>query len=201
MLSTCGLAVAGSLLSVGAGCSGPPPDRQPEALPQVDAHYERAVSKALDEVPGSRLVSVRITDTSRPEPVWRTRVSDKDGTIHVVHVDAFDGGLLDKSVPAGQPSAQKARVAALAASAKLLPEEAVDRVKKPDFGKVTDVSLEKGPHDRTVWSVTVATIQHGETHVYQVDAMTGKVDSQTLSVPPTSEPTRSVSPPSGGPSR
>ncbi|MEV8564784.1 PepSY domain-containing protein [Streptomyces sp. NPDC051322] len=160
------------------------------------------MSKALDEVPGSRLVSVQITGPTAPEPVWRTRVTDKDGTIHVVRVDAFDGGLLDKSVPAGQPPAQKARIAALAASAKLLPEEAVDVVKKPDFGKVTDVSLEKSRHDRTVWSVTVATVQHGETHTYQVDAMTGKVDSQTSSsLPPTSEPASSVSSPSDSPSR
>lgn len=103
------LAVSGSPLNSGAACSGPPPERQPEALPQVEAPYDRAVRKALHKVPGSRLVSVSITDTSTPEPLWRTRVSDQDGTVHIVRVDAVDGGLVDASVRPGSPRQRSIR--------------------------------------------------------------------------------------------
>ncbi|TQJ91274.1 PepSY domain-containing protein [Streptomyces sp. SLBN-31] len=171
------LVIAGALL---AGCSGPPPGRRPEVLQQVQVRYDRAVRKALDEVPDSRLLSVGLRRVSAPEPVWLTRVATRDGTVHVVRVDATLGRLLSTSDKTGQSAQGRKSTAALASSAKLLPEEAVDKVastatKDPHFGKVTDVALEKGQDDRTVWSVTVATVQSAPTITYQVDAVTAEV--------------------------
>jgi hypothetical protein len=57
-----------------------------------------------------------------------------------------------------QSTAEKERNAALITATRLLPEEAVEKVKKPEFGKVTDIRLENTLESRTVWSITLATI-------------------------------------------
>jgi len=100
--------------------------------------------------------------------------------VHVVRMDATSGRLLSASVPAGQSVRDKQRAAELLSAARVLPEEAVEEVAAraaddPHFGKVTEVELNKGLEERTVWSVTVAAIRSGSTHTYQVDAVTSKV--------------------------
>ncbi|WP_324785921.1 hypothetical protein [Streptomyces sp. H51] len=183
--------VTGALLVTGAACSGPPPERLPQALPQVETGWDRAVLTAQSEVPGAKLLSVRITDASGPDPVWLTRVADQQGTVHAVRVEAIRGRFLGTSVPSGQSTARKTSTAALISSAKVLPYDAVDKVKQPDFGKVTDVGLEKGRQGRTVWSVTIVTVQGSPARVYQVDALTAEVvDSRTVAsgTPQGSEP-------------
>jgi uncharacterized membrane protein YkoI len=176
LLVTCALLTA---------CSGPPPASRPEVLPQVEVRFDRAVRKALDEVTGSRLLSVGLRRPSQPEPVWRTEVATQDGTVRVVRVDAVFGHLLGTTMPTDHSPGEKSRTAALVESAKVLPEEAAERVaakamEEPHFGKVTAVRLMKGSRGRTVWSVTVATVGHQPTHTYQVDAVTTKVvDSRT----------------------
>lgn len=174
------LVVTGTLLTAGVACSGPPPVSQTKPFPQVQARYDRAVAKALDEIPDSRLLSVTLTDTSAPEPVWRTRVSSKDGTVHMVRVDAVRGTVLATGVPSGQTPTRKAHNTTLTASAKLLPQEAVDTVRQPEYGTVTDVRLATGRQRKTVWSVTITSNPRAQRHVYQVDAVTaGVVDSHT----------------------
>ncbi|MFF9408085.1 hypothetical protein ACF1B0_21550 [Streptomyces anandii] len=195
--------VTGALLAMGAACQGPPKEHRPEALPQVETPYDHAVLTALSEVPDTKLVSVRVTDVSTPDPVWLTQVADAQGTVHAVRVDAVGGKFLDASVPADQSPAQKSRTAALVASAKVLPQDAVDKVKRPDFGKVTAVSLEKGENNKTVWAVTIATVESGRTHSYQIDAVTSKVLSSSTSPGNSSIPKEPASPaasPSGSPS-
>jgi uncharacterized membrane protein YkoI len=188
--------LTGALLATGAACeSGPPPERRSQALPQVETRYDRAALTALSEVPGTKLLSVRITDTSTPDPVWLTQVADQQGTVHTVRVDATHGRFLDTSVPAGQSPARKAGTAALVASAKVLPEDAVDEVKQPDFGKVTAVDLEKGVQGRTVWSVTIATLQSEQTQSYQVDAVTSEVVHSSTSPGNSAVPSEPASPP------
>ncbi|MFC7882029.1 PepSY domain-containing protein [Streptomyces sp. NPDC057376] len=166
---------AGVLLVTGAACEGPPPSPRPEVLPQVEAPYDRAVREALDEVSGSQLLSVALRGATEPEPVWYTRVAGRDGTVHVVRVGAVHGRLLGAAVPGGQTAADKERVAALADSAEVLPEEAVEQVKSPDFGKVSGVRLEQDRQARTVWSVEVTTVRRDHTQTYLVDAVTKKV--------------------------
>lgn len=122
--------------------------------------------KALDEVPDSKLFSV-------------------GGTVQVVRIDATLGRLLNTAVPAGQTPVEKARTAAMVEAAKVLPEEAAEKVaanamEDPHFGKVTDVRLIRGREDRPIWSVTVAAIDPEKTHIYDVDAVAAKVvDSRT----------------------
>jgi uncharacterized membrane protein YkoI len=169
------LVVAGALFTTGAACDGPPPSPRPEVLPQVEAPYDRALRKALDEVPGSRPLSVALRRVSDPQPVWHTRVAARDGTVHVVRVEAVQGRLLGTVVPDGQSAAAKERVSALVASAKVLPEEAVEQVKGPDFGKVTGLRLEKDRRDETVWSVDVTAVRRDDTQTYLVDAVTKDV--------------------------
>ncbi|MGC9540528.1 PepSY domain-containing protein [Streptomyces sp. UG1] len=78
--------------------------------------------KALDEVPDGKLFSVGLRQASGPDPVWRTEVAAKDGTVHLVRVDATLGRLLSTAVPADQPPGEKTRTAALVEAAKVLPE-------------------------------------------------------------------------------
>ncbi|MFE0812172.1 PepSY domain-containing protein [Streptomyces sp. NPDC058794] len=172
----------GVLLLTGAGCEGPPPSPRPEVLPQVETPYDRAVREALDEVSGGHLLSVALRGATEPEPVWYTRVADRDGTVHVVRVGAVHGRLLGSSVPGGQSAADKERAAALADSAEVLPEEAVEQVKSPDFGKVSGIRLERDRQARTVWSVEVTAVRRDDTQTYLVDAVTKDVlDRRTAS--------------------
>ncbi|MFC7815385.1 PepSY domain-containing protein [Streptomyces sp. NPDC057367] len=174
---------AGVLLVTGAGCEGPPPSPRPEVLPQVEAPYDRAVREALDEVSGSRLLSLALRGATEPEPVWYTRVAGRDGTVHVVRVGAVHGRLLGSSVPGGQTAADKERVAALADSAEVLPEVAVEQVKSPDFGKVSGIRLEKDRRDRTVWSVEVTTVRRDHAQTYLVDAVTKEILDRRTAAP------------------
>ncbi len=176
------LAVAGLLVTA---CSGPPSSTHSEVYPQVEFPFDRAVRKALAEVPDSKLFSVVLRQVSSPEPAWRTEVATKDGTVHLVRIDATLGRLLSTAVPADQSPEEKARTAALVEAAKVLPEEAAEKVaakamEDPRFGKVTEVRLMQYRMERLVWSVTVAAIAPEKTHTYQVDALSAKVvDSRT----------------------
>ncbi|WP_129311200.1 PepSY domain-containing protein [Streptomyces sp. L2] len=208
-----GFVVAAALLAgTAAACSGPPPTHPSEVLPQVETEYDRAIRKALDEVSGSRLVSVGLSRVNTVAPVWRTSVATEDGTEHLVRVGAAGGDVLGADVPAGQSAASKTRTGTLVAGAKLLPEEAVDRVRMPEYGKVTDVRLEKDATGRTVWSVTIETVGPHRVHAYRVDAVTGEVTgvapagSASPAPSPSSTPSPSGTPsatpaPSGSPSR
>ncbi|MFG2681139.1 PepSY domain-containing protein [Streptomyces sp. NPDC048392] len=191
------LALMGALL---AACSGPAATSRPEVLGQVEFPFDRAVRKALDEVPESRLFSIGLRQVSGPHPEWHTEVATSDGTVHVVRVDAVLGRLLGTSVPPGQSPAEKEKRAALVEDAKVLPEEAAEKaaataVKSPHYGKVTDVRLAKDRKDGAEWLVTVATIEPGHRRVYVVDAVTGNVlDSRTDAPSPSSPADATVSP-------
>ncbi|WP_146608225.1 hypothetical protein [Streptomyces sp. NTH33] len=196
-----GLAAVAVTGALGAACSGPPAAKNPEALPRVEIRYAQAVLKALDKVPGSHLLSVGLGGLSGPRPVWRTRVAADDGTVRLVRVGAIHGELLGVGPPTGQSAADKARVASLVKEVKVLPEDAVDKVKQPDFGQVTDVRLEKGTGGKTVWSITIATVRHGLTHNYQVDAVTSQVVSErTVGTIPPSAPNTAAPGTAGAPS-
>ncbi|MEV8126128.1 hypothetical protein AB0P07_18830 [Streptomyces sp. NPDC085944] len=168
------LLTGGMLLVAGSACSQPPPARSPEVLPQVEAPYDLAISKALDEVPRSEFVSLSLRP-SDVRPTWLVRVADDGGSVRPVRVSATDGRLQGTSVPAGQSAATKKRTAELVAAARVLPKEAVDKVKRPDFGKVSGVALHKGSRGQPVWSVTVALVEPIRERVYEVDAVTSEV--------------------------
>ncbi|MEU6284495.1 PepSY domain-containing protein [Streptomyces sp. NPDC047028] len=196
-----GFVVAAALLAGTAACGGPPPTHPSEVLPQVATEYDRAIRKALDEVSGSKLVSVELSRVNTVAPVWRTSVATEDGTEHLVRVGAAGGDVLGADVPAGQSAASKTRTGTLVAGAKLLPEEAVDRVRMPEYGKVTDVRLEKDATGRTVWSVTIETVGPHRVHAYRVDAVTGEVTGVAPAGSASPAPSPSSTPsPSGTPS-
>jgi uncharacterized membrane protein YkoI len=164
-------------------------------------------------VPDGRPFSLGLRDAARPVPVWYGRVVTPDGTVHEVRMDAVRGRVLGESVPAGQSASARARAAALTARARLLPSEAVNKVKEPGFGKVTQIELTDGKGESgtggagkaPVWRITVAALRRDDLRTYRVDAVTGEVLSgeeggpaATPTVPPpsTALPTLpSVSPP------
>ncbi|MFE5598218.1 hypothetical protein ACFQ8O_03345 [Streptomyces coelicoflavus] len=164
----------GTLLVTGSACSQPPPARSPEVLPQVEAPYDLAIGKALEEMPRTDFVSLSLRP-SDVRPTWLVRVADDAGSVRLVRVSATDGRLLGTSVPAGQSAGLKKRTAELVAAARVLPKEAVDKVKRPDFGKVSGIALEEGSRGEPVWSVTVALVEPLRQRVYEVDAVTSEV--------------------------
>ncbi|MFC8220083.1 hypothetical protein ACFUTY_18165 [Streptomyces sp. NPDC057362] len=168
------LLTGGLLLVTGSACSQPPPARAPEVLPQVEAPYDLAIGKALDEVPRSEFVSLSLRP-SDVRPTWLVRVADDTGSERLVRVSATDGRLRGTSVPAGQSAGTKKRTAELVAAARVLPKEAVDKVKRPDFGKVSGMALHEGSGGQPVWSVTVALVEPLRERVYEVDAVTSEV--------------------------
>ncbi|CAL9402657.1 hypothetical protein [Streptomyces sp. enrichment culture] len=168
------LLTGGLLLVTGSACSQPPPARAPEVLPQVEAPYDLAIGKALDEVPRSEFVSLSLWP-SDVRPTWLVRVADDTGSKRLVRVSATDGRLRGTSVPAGQSAGTKKRTAELVAAARVLPKEAVDKVKRPDFGKVSGMALHEGSGGQPVWSVTVALVEPLRERVYEVDAVTSEV--------------------------
>ncbi|MBH5131845.1 hypothetical protein AB0E99_06010 [Streptomyces sp. NPDC030592] len=168
------LLTGGLLLVTGSACSQPPPARAPEVLPQVEAPYDLAIGKALDEVPHSEFVSLSLRP-SDVRPTWLVRVADDTGSERLVRVSATDGRLQGTSVPAGQSAGTKKRTAELVAAARVLPKEAVDKVKRPDFGKVSGMALHEGSGGQPVWSVTVALVEPLRERVYEVDAVTAEV--------------------------
>ncbi|MFJ6913092.1 hypothetical protein ACIQUX_03930 [Streptomyces sp. NPDC101133] len=164
------LLTGGLLLVTGSACSQPPPARSPEVLPQVEAPYDLAIGKALDEVPRSEFVSLSLRP-SDVRPTWLVRVADDTGSERLVRVSATDGRLQGTSVPAGTEKS----TAELVAAARVLPKEAVDKVKRPDFGKVSGIALHEGSGGQPVWSVTVALVEPLRERVYEVDAVTAEV--------------------------
>ncbi|MFC8100166.1 PepSY domain-containing protein [Streptomyces sp. NPDC057363] len=172
--------VCGTLLATASACAGPPPERRPEVLPEVEVPYDRAVRTALAEVPGSEVVSVRLRRAPDQGPQWLVRVAAEDGSVRLLRVAATDGRVLTRSVPAEQSTDGQARTAALVAAARVLPEEAVGKVKRPEFGKVSAIALEDGPDDSPVWSVTLDVIAPVRTRWYKIDAVTSDVlDART----------------------
>ncbi|WP_030379074.1 MULTISPECIES: PepSY domain-containing protein [unclassified Streptomyces] len=146
-----------------------------EVLTQVEFPYDEAFTKAEHEVPDSEPYSMSLRGADEPVPVWYGRVATSDGTVHEVRMDATQGRVLGEEVPAGQSAAAKSRVAGLLAHAELLPSEAVEKIKEPYFGKVTQIELTDGKDDATVWRITVAEIHQDDLSTYQVDAVTGEV--------------------------
>ncbi|WP_406308374.1 PepSY domain-containing protein [Streptomyces griseoaurantiacus] len=195
------------------GCTDYRLEPPTEVLPQLEFPYDEAFAKARHEVPDSRPFSLGLRDSDAPAPVWYGRVVTPDGTVHEVRMDAVRGRVLGTSVPAGQSASAKARTAALTERARLLPSEAVGRVKEPYFGKVTQIELSEGRRKAVVWRITVAAIRQDDLRTYQVDAVTGEVlsvreggpaaratvapPSTALPTPPTVSPPE---PPSGPPS-
>ncbi|MEU3254861.1 PepSY domain-containing protein [Streptomyces sp. NPDC006997] len=175
--------VAPLLLTTGvlvAACDGPPPAHRPEVLRQVDATYDRAVRKALAEVPGAKLYAVGLRDGATAQPVWRAEVVAPDDSLRVVRVDASLGDVLGPTEPADRPPAERTRTAGLVSDAEVLPEDAVEKaaagaVHDPHYGKVTGVRLARDRENRAVWSVTVAAIDPRRTRTYDVDAVTAEV--------------------------
>ncbi|MCF6525639.1 PepSY domain-containing protein [Streptomyces sp. JJ36] len=86
--------------------------------------------------------------------------------------------LTPEPPPAPEGEASE-RTLTLLEEAKLLPEEAVRQVTKPEFGKVARIDLRRGEAGRVVWTVKVAAIRPENFHRYDVDAVTGEVLRRT----------------------
>lgn len=157
-----------------AGCSeGGEEGGRTEVHPEVETLYDEAIRLSLEEVPDSSLMRVALRHAGGGQPLWRVEVVNPDGTVHVVTLKATTGDLVRKSLPDAVEPASEATMALLE-EAVLLPEEAVQGVTTPDFGKVTLVEI--GEHEgRPVWFVEVTSVEEDQVRRSAVDAVTGEV--------------------------
>jgi uncharacterized membrane protein YkoI len=163
-------------LPVTAGCNDPVDDGRKEVHPEVEFRYDEAIRTSLAEVPASELTRIVLRHAEDGAPVWHTTVVTSDGSEHTLRLTATAGDLLAPPSP-GEPAPEPAGV--LLEKAELLPEEAVRKVTKPDFGKVVAESL--GVREgRTVWFVEVATVEEDHVRRTAVDAVTGRVVDSTV---------------------
>jgi uncharacterized membrane protein YkoI len=167
-------------------CGNEKLDQQAEVLPAVEIEHDQAIRQALAEVPADRLVALELRGLEGGDPVWRSEVATRDGTVHLVRTDASTGRLLSTEIPPAQDSDSKSKTLDLLKEVEILPEEAAREVTKPDFGKVTAIHLEEKENEKAniVWSINVATIEKSNVHVYDVDAVTGEILDRRSAAPP-----------------
>ncbi|MFD4262394.1 PepSY domain-containing protein [Streptomyces sp. NPDC058534] len=162
------MACAFALLAL-AGCDSEQQEAH-EVLPMLEVPADEAIRLSLEEVPGSDLAALHLRQSEGDEPVWDSNVVAQDGTRHLVRVDGSRPKVLSaKEVPDEDAGQRK-----LIEQAKILPEQAVREVTKPEFGKVTSIEIDT-KEGRVVWNVDVTTIERDNVHTYDVDAKTGEV--------------------------
>jgi hypothetical protein len=167
-------ALAGAFLLTGGltGCESQEFE-QKEVLPMVEVTYDEAIRMSLEEVEGSGFVSITLHRPRSVHPEWDTVVVDEKNTSSLVRVSATSERLLSsRTLPPGETPPPE-RVSA-ARRMTVLPEKAVKKITKPEFGKVTSVRPGVA-ENRPVWTVVVATIQGAHRFAYDVDGVTGEV--------------------------
>jgi uncharacterized membrane protein YkoI len=162
------------LLAAGVltGCENP--DFEPrEVLPMVEVTYDEAIQMSEKEVKDSDFVSIDLHESRTTHPEWHTVVVDPKDTSSLVRVSASSEEVLSSRVlpPAEAPDKKQLD---LVDSMKIIPEVAVKKVTKPDFGKVTAIHPDEYKGE-PVWTIVVATLEGDHRYAYEVDGVTGEV--------------------------
>ncbi|WP_124266839.1 PepSY domain-containing protein [Streptomyces sp. ADI96-02] len=140
-----------------------------------------ASAKASASAKTSASASVRVSGSARPSgtgsasaspgatgPVWVAEVAEKNGTIHVVRINAVNGKVIDARVDADQDADEKRETAQWLAKATQTPQQAAKVATEKKKGTVTSVDLGYASK-RVVWSVDVVGSDWKKT-TFDVDA-------------------------------
>ncbi|MFI8003274.1 PepSY domain-containing protein [Streptomyces sp. NPDC086010] len=117
--------------------------------------------------------------SSTGNPKWVAEVAEKDGTAHIVTIDAVTGKVLDSAPDADQSDSDKQEVAGRLAQAKQTPQQAAKIATDKQKGTVTSVSLDENDSQAVVWQVDVVTTDWNKT-TFDVDAATGTITSEQV---------------------
>ncbi|MER5766165.1 PepSY domain-containing protein [Streptomyces sp. NPDC001985] len=152
--------------------------------------WEKAASTATGEVPQSELVELdlgRVHHGSSPSPQaspppgtprWTATVALKDGTAHVVDIDAVSGKVLRSGAERDQDADDKRELAGLLAQATRTPQQAVDAATRKHPGTVTGLQLgdsDESGDNVVVWETEVADTGDWTEADVEIDAASGKV--------------------------
>ncbi|MER6914561.1 PepSY domain-containing protein [Streptomyces sp. NPDC000594] len=187
--------------SAGASLSRERAQRQ--ALVQsAKIDWSKAAETATGEVPQSELVELDLGRTPREaspsgtdgtaspspaptpgSPQWTATVALRDGTAHIVTIDAVTGEVRQSRAEQGQDTDDKRELAGLLSRATRTPQQAVDAATKKFPGTVTGLQLSEDDGDddtsttgpTVVWETEVADTDEWTEADIEVDAVTGNV--------------------------
>lgn len=176
-------------------------------VPTAKVTADRAAATAVGEVPGSTLLSVELkrspsgarptaspdgspspaspSPDGSPSPraggsVWVAEVSEKDGTLHTVRIDAASGDVIRSRTDADQDADDKRERAGWLTRIKQSPEQvakaATDRMK----GTVTSMELDDADSGDVIWSVEVVNTDDWNKTTFDIDATTGEILSEDV---------------------
>nr|WP_254667980.1 PepSY domain-containing protein [Streptomyces griseus] len=121
------------------------------------------------------------TATGSPSPSgssagakWVAEVVEKDGTAHVVTIDAVSGAVLDSKPVTDQTDAEKQQMSEWIAKAKVTPQQAAKTATDKTKGTVTSADLDENSDQVLVWKVEVVGKDWNKTD-FEVDAATDTV--------------------------
>jgi uncharacterized membrane protein YkoI len=159
-------------LGVLTGCEDPDFEHR-EVLPMVEVTYDEAVQMSEKQVKDSDFVSVDLHRPHSSHPEWHTVVVDPEDTSSLVRVSASSEQVLSSRTLPADEAPDKERLDLVDAMT-IVPEEAVKKVTKPEYGKVTGIHPDEF-EGRPVWTVVVATVDGDHRYAYDVDGATGEV--------------------------
>ena len=110
-------------------------------------------------------------------PEWVATVATKDGTEHIVRIDAVSGKVVKSTEDSDQDSEDKTTTADQVAKAKQTPQQAAKAALAKQKGTVTSLELDENDKNVLVWSVDVVDKDWKKTTV-DVDAATGSVTGE-----------------------
>lgn len=154
------------------GCENPDFEQR-EALPMVEVTYDEAIQMSEREVPHTDFVSVNLQRSDSVHPEWHTIVADQKDVSSLVRVSASSEQVLSSGAPPAD-EAPDAKELDLVKRITVVPAQAVKKVTKPKFGKVTAVYPDT-LHGKPVWKIVVATVEGDHRFAYAVDGTTGEI--------------------------
>ncbi|MFE7751202.1 PepSY domain-containing protein [Streptomyces sp. NPDC057428] len=116
---------------------------------------------------------------SSTDPTWVAVVAEKDGTAHIVTIDAVTGRVIDSVPDSGQSDSDKQKLAGRLAQAKQTPQQAAKIATDKQKGTVTSVALDENDSQAVVWQVDVVTKGWNKA-TFDVDAATGTITDEQV---------------------
>ncbi|GGZ50530.1 lipoprotein [Streptomyces inusitatus] len=171
-------------------------EQRKELVASAQITWDKAADKAVAEVPQSKLVDLELertpqrpspSETASPRPSrspgaprWSATVAQKDGTAHIVIIDAVTGQVIEERAEQGQDSGDKQQLAGLLAQATQTPAQAVKTATDKQPGTVTGVQLDDDDKNVAVWQVEVANTDDWTESDFEIDAAKGDIVSQRV---------------------
>ncbi|MEO3977665.1 PepSY domain-containing protein [Streptomyces sp. CAU 1734] len=164
--------------------------RREALVRSAEVGWEKAAGTATGEVAGSELVELDLGRADRDTgpspspsptpgaPLWTATVALKDGTAHLVTIDAVTGKVLASRPEPDQDTGDRRELAGLLDRAARTPRQAADAATEKFPGTVTGLQLDENDAGNTstvVWETEVADTGDWTEADITVDAVSGKV--------------------------